>query len=604
MIVVDQHAAHERLVYERFKAQSALQGIDSQPLLTPDIVEMDDTDCLRLLEQKDLFSASGLDIEAFGARAIAVRAIPALLTGRIHVQKLLQDLADELREHDKSTQLEEKLNAVLSTMACHGSVRSGRRLNVTEMNTLLRDMESTPLAGQCNHGRPTFISLSLNDIEKLYIEKQSIYGHVDKKILECIKQFYPDGIPVASYEEFTTVSKLLEKISRLTNPNITRSAKVDAYRDIAGYAILGVEKDEGVVLEEVPTNPTNTVSYRGIQIPVEVNADLTKEDVDTVDQAIKEINLKETQTNLLTNVVVDLMSYYAREVSIYVENSLKPIGPGTIQSIKRSGGGLGKSLTINFAVAVGFSERVETIHLDSIIGIVETIGSVVNKVLYGIVPKQKFDKEALNNILSNPDESLLRNAAIQEVNLDAPMPKVHLASDGSLLGTSVDPDKLQKLKEIDAWLSDNLVHPDKLEVEVWKISSVFQVKPGDEIKFTAIYTAVQSVPRHAIVVDYNKEKDVLTVNAVDPVTKKTSILFYSDNQINHLRVKKTLKFPSKEELSNWYQIRDTSDVSVDAAITKLSDKMILINEENAKLVMENLKHKPSKEISVIDDGTI
>lgn len=171
IVIVDQHAAHERLVYERFKAQSALQGIDSQPLLTPDIVEMDDTDCLRLLEQKDLFSASGLDIEAFGARAIAVRAIPALLTGRIHVQKLLQDLADELREHDKSTQLEEKLNAVLSTMACHGSVRSGRRLNVTEMNTLLRDMESTPLAGQCNHGRPTFISLSLNDIEKLFGRK-------------------------------------------------------------------------------------------------------------------------------------------------------------------------------------------------------------------------------------------------------------------------------------------------------------------------------------------------------------------------------------------------------------------------------------------------
>ncbi len=168
IVVVDQHAAHERLVYERFKQQVAENGIDVQHLLTPEIVQMDDTDCARLLEQRDIFLKSGLDIEPFGAGAIAIRAFPALLTGKINPQKLLHDLADDLREQDKTTHLEEKLNAVLATMACHGSVRSGRRLTTPEMNALLRDMERTPLAGQCNHGRPTFIALSLTDIEKLF----------------------------------------------------------------------------------------------------------------------------------------------------------------------------------------------------------------------------------------------------------------------------------------------------------------------------------------------------------------------------------------------------------------------------------------------------
>jgi DNA mismatch repair protein MutL len=171
IVIVDQHAAHERLTYERFKAQMAETGIPVQGLLTPEIIAMDDVDCARLLESRDLFAKSGLEIEAFGAGAIAVRSVPALLSGRINLKNLLQDLADDLREHEKATALEEKINHVLSTMACHGSVRSGRRLSVPEMNALLRDMESTPLSGQCNHGRPTFVALSLDDIEKLFGRK-------------------------------------------------------------------------------------------------------------------------------------------------------------------------------------------------------------------------------------------------------------------------------------------------------------------------------------------------------------------------------------------------------------------------------------------------
>ncbi len=171
IVIVDQHAAHERLVYERFKEQIAERGIESQMYLTPEIVTMDDTDCARLLEQSDLFAKSGFEIEPFGSGAVAVRAIPLMLTGKVSLPQLLQSLADDLRDFDKATGLEERLNAVLSTMACHGSVRSGRRLTVEEMNALLRDMETTPLSGQCNHGRPTFVALSLDDIEKLFGRK-------------------------------------------------------------------------------------------------------------------------------------------------------------------------------------------------------------------------------------------------------------------------------------------------------------------------------------------------------------------------------------------------------------------------------------------------
>ena len=168
LVIVDQHAAHERLVYERFKAQVAAGGIEKQGLLTPEIIALEDVDCARLLEQSETLASLGLEIEAFGIGAIAVRSIPALLSGRIDVHRLIHDLAEESAENEKATGLEEKINALLSTMAYHGSVRSGRRLNVIEMNALLRQMEETPLSGQCNHGRPTYISLSLADIEKLF----------------------------------------------------------------------------------------------------------------------------------------------------------------------------------------------------------------------------------------------------------------------------------------------------------------------------------------------------------------------------------------------------------------------------------------------------
>lgn len=168
MVIVDQHAAHERLVYERFKAQMADGGIATQGLLIPEIIDMSDTRINALLEKSDLFRRLGLEIEAFGQGSIAVRSVPAILGNKIDAKKLVSDIADELEDQDNSILLEEKMNAVLSTMACHGSVRSGRRLSVEEMNALLRQMEETENSGHCNHGRPTYISLSLKDIEKLF----------------------------------------------------------------------------------------------------------------------------------------------------------------------------------------------------------------------------------------------------------------------------------------------------------------------------------------------------------------------------------------------------------------------------------------------------
>ncbi len=168
MVIVDQHAAHERLVYEKFKRQHAQSGVPSQGLLVPEIVDLDDTDSARLLSHAGTLASLGLEIEAFGAGSIAVRAIPALLSGRCEAAQLIRDLADELAERGTAQGLEETVNRLLSTMACHGSVRSGRRLNADEMNALLRQMEETPNSGQCNHGRPTYITLSLADIEKLF----------------------------------------------------------------------------------------------------------------------------------------------------------------------------------------------------------------------------------------------------------------------------------------------------------------------------------------------------------------------------------------------------------------------------------------------------
>ncbi len=168
MMIIDQHAAHERLVYERFKAQLADGGIATQGLLIPEIIDMSDTRSNALLDKADLFRRLGLEIEAFGQGSIAVRSVPAILSGKADTVKLVNDIADELEDQESSTLLEEKMNAVLATMACHGSVRSGRRLSIEEMNALLRQMEETENSGHCNHGRPTYISLSLKDIEKLF----------------------------------------------------------------------------------------------------------------------------------------------------------------------------------------------------------------------------------------------------------------------------------------------------------------------------------------------------------------------------------------------------------------------------------------------------
>lgn len=171
LVIVDQHAAHERLVYERFKAQMEERGIEKQGLLTPEIVDLDEKPAQSLLELAPTLARLGLEIEPFGSGAVAVQAIPALLAGRADISRLIRDLADEIAHDDHTDGLERRMHMLLSTMACHGSVRSGRRLNAEEMNALLRQMETTPRAGQCNHGRPTYIALKLSDIEKLFGRK-------------------------------------------------------------------------------------------------------------------------------------------------------------------------------------------------------------------------------------------------------------------------------------------------------------------------------------------------------------------------------------------------------------------------------------------------
>ncbi|MDA0819168.1 MAG: DNA mismatch repair endonuclease MutL [Proteobacteria bacterium] len=168
LVLVDQHAAHERLVLERLRAAGAGDAVArSQALLVPDVVELDEVDCDRLEGAAEGFAKFGLVIERFGPSAMLVRAMPnALRKG--DPQALLTDLADDIAKHGQALLLEEKLEHVLATMACHGSVRAGRVLRVEEMNALLRDMESTPRSGQCNHGRPTWVKLSMEDVEKLF----------------------------------------------------------------------------------------------------------------------------------------------------------------------------------------------------------------------------------------------------------------------------------------------------------------------------------------------------------------------------------------------------------------------------------------------------
>jgi DNA mismatch repair protein MutL len=165
--IIDQHAAHERLVMEQMKSNLAGQGVTSQQLLLPEVVSLPDHYCAAIIEASDCLAKMGLVIDAFGEGAVVVRATPALL-GTPDVTQLVKDIAEELVELGGSHSLDDRINHILATVSCHGSVRAGRALNATEMNTLLRDMEATPRSGQCNHGRPTWVKLSLADIEKLF----------------------------------------------------------------------------------------------------------------------------------------------------------------------------------------------------------------------------------------------------------------------------------------------------------------------------------------------------------------------------------------------------------------------------------------------------
>jgi DNA mismatch repair protein MutL len=170
LVLVDQHAAHERLVLERMRRALDGAGVPAQALLLPEVVELDEPACDRLEARIGELSEFGLDLERFGPSAMLVRATPAML-GSGDVHGLVADLADDLAAYDSALSLKERLDHVAATMACHGSVRAGRVLSVAEMNALLREMEVTPRSGQCNHGRPTWVKLGHGDIEKLFGRK-------------------------------------------------------------------------------------------------------------------------------------------------------------------------------------------------------------------------------------------------------------------------------------------------------------------------------------------------------------------------------------------------------------------------------------------------
>jgi DNA mismatch repair protein MutL len=167
LVIVDQHAAHERLVYERMKVEMAAGGVTRQALLLPEVVELDPAEAERVVARADELAALGLVVEAFGPGAVLVRETPALL-GDTDAAGLVRDIADDLAEAGQALALSERLAEVCGTMACHGSVRAGRRLTGAEMNALLRQMEATPHSGQCNHGRPTYVELKLADVERLF----------------------------------------------------------------------------------------------------------------------------------------------------------------------------------------------------------------------------------------------------------------------------------------------------------------------------------------------------------------------------------------------------------------------------------------------------
>jgi DNA mismatch repair protein MutL len=170
LVIVDQHAAHERLVLERMRAMREGGNVARQALLMPEVVEMDEPDCDRLEGAASELGGMGLELERFGPTAILVRAVPAAL-GKTDVPGLLSDLAAEIAELGGPLSLRDKLDHVAATIACHGSVRAGRTLSVAEMNALLREMEVTPRSGQCNHGRPTWVKLGHAEIEKLFGRK-------------------------------------------------------------------------------------------------------------------------------------------------------------------------------------------------------------------------------------------------------------------------------------------------------------------------------------------------------------------------------------------------------------------------------------------------
>ena len=167
IVIVDGHAAHERLVYEKLKTQMAENGVAAQALLIPEIVELAEGEASQLLDIADDLARFGLGIEAFGGNAVAVRETPAIL-GEVNATAMLRDILDELSDTGGSDRVQSKIEAILSRVACHGSIRTGRRMRAEEMNALLRDMESTPRSGQCNHGRPTYVELKMIDIERLF----------------------------------------------------------------------------------------------------------------------------------------------------------------------------------------------------------------------------------------------------------------------------------------------------------------------------------------------------------------------------------------------------------------------------------------------------
>jgi DNA mismatch repair protein MutL len=167
LVIVDQHAAHERIVYEKLKAGLEGRPVARQILLIPEVVELPRDDVERVAARTEELKEVGLVVEPFGPGAVAVTETPAML-GELDAAALIRDIADDLAEWDASTRLRERLDHIAATMACYGSVRSGRRLRPEEMDALLREMEATPQSGQCNHGRPTYVELKLADVERLF----------------------------------------------------------------------------------------------------------------------------------------------------------------------------------------------------------------------------------------------------------------------------------------------------------------------------------------------------------------------------------------------------------------------------------------------------